>query len=74
MPIRWAPGRSGASNTFRKFTELANEVVKHAEQQRFLALVDSLPDLESGELAGLNVLVDPQALEKAPVISSGIFH
>jgi 2-methylcitrate dehydratase len=58
----------------RKFTELAEDVVEPAEQQRFLSAVDSLADLKGGELGALNVLVDPRVLDKAPVIPSGILR
>ncbi len=57
-----------------KFTELAADVVEPAEQQRFLAVVDCLCDLKPGALGGLNVLVEPRVLDKAPVIPSGIFR
>ncbi|MGR6875248.1 hypothetical protein QM008_00225, partial [Bifidobacterium angulatum] len=57
-----------------KFTELADGVVEPVEQQRFLAVVESLADLESGAVGGLNVLVDPRVLDKAPVIPPGIFR
>src|SRR6202000_353893 len=58
----------------KKFTELAEDIVEPAEQQRFLSGVGALPDLKSGDLGGLNVLVDSRVLDKAPVISSGIFR
>ncbi|MXI81987.1 MmgE/PrpD family protein, partial [Mycobacterium tuberculosis] len=54
--------------------ELADGVVEPVEQQRFLAVVESLADLESGAVGGLNVLVDPRVLDKAPVIPPGIFR
>jgi 2-methylcitrate dehydratase len=57
----------------RKFTELAEGVVKPAEQQRFLSAVDSLAELKGGALGALNVVVDSRVLEKAPVIPPGIF-
>jgi 2-methylcitrate dehydratase len=57
-----------------KFTELAEDVVETAEQQRFLFAVDSLADLRAGALSALNVRVDPRVLDKAPVIPSGIFR
>ena len=57
-----------------KFAELAEDVVEHAEQQRFLSVVDSLADLRAGALGALNVRVDPRVLDKAPVIPSGIFR
>lgn len=57
-----------------KFTALAADVVEPAEQQRFLAVVDCLCDLKPGALGGLNVLVEPRVLDKAPVIPSGIFR
>jgi 2-methylcitrate dehydratase len=58
----------------RKFTELTEDVVEPAEQQRFLSAVDSLDALKGGDLGALNVLVDPRVLDKAPVIPSGIFR
>ncbi len=58
----------------RKFTELAEDVVESAEQQRFLATVDSLSDIQGGALGALNVAVDPRVLDKAPVIPPGIFQ
>lgn len=56
-----------------KFAELADGVVKPVEQQRFLSTVDGLAELPAGALSALNVLVDPQVLDQAPVIPSGIF-
>jgi 2-methylcitrate dehydratase len=58
----------------KKFHGLADDIVEPTEQQRFLAVVDSLADLEGGELGALNVLVDPRVLDKAPVIPPGIFR
>lgn len=57
-----------------KFRQLAEGVVKPAEQQRFLSTVDGLPEMKAGTLEALNVLVDPQVLDKAPTVSSGIFQ
>jgi len=57
----------------QKFTELADGVVGPAEQRRFLSAVESVADLEAGELDRLNVVADPQVLDQAPVIPPGIF-
>lgn len=57
-----------------KFRQLAEGVVKPAEQQRFLSTVDGLAEMKAGTLEALNVLVDPQVLDKAPTVSSGIFQ
>ncbi|KKC06528.1 hypothetical protein [Mycobacterium nebraskense] len=57
----------------RKFTELAGDVVEPAERERFLSTVDALADLPAGDLDALNVIVDPRALERAPVIAPGIW-
>jgi 2-methylcitrate dehydratase len=57
----------------QKFAELASDVVEPAEQERFLAVVDSLADLRAGELGALNVVVAPGVLQRAPVIPPGIF-
>ncbi|ORV06441.1 2-methylcitrate dehydratase PrpD [Mycobacterium celatum] len=64
----------GREQYVAKFAELADGVVKPAEQQRFLAAVDGLADMKPGTLAALNVLVDPQVLDKAPTVPSGIFQ
>jgi len=58
----------------QKFSELAGDVVKPAERQRFLSLVDSLAELEPGGLGALNVLVDPRVMQMAPVTPPGIFR
>jgi 2-methylcitrate dehydratase len=57
-----------------KFSDLAEDVVEPAEQQRFLSAVGSLADLKAGDLGALNVLVDPRVLDKAPVTPPGIFR
>jgi 2-methylcitrate dehydratase len=57
-----------------KFAELADGAVKPAEQQRFLSTVDGLAELPAGAVTALNVSVDPQVLDKAPVIPSGVFR
>lgn len=56
-----------------KFTELAEDVVSAAEQRRFLAAVEALPDLQAGSLGSLNIAVAPLVLDKAPTIPPGIF-
>ena len=56
-----------------KFTELADGVVTDAEQQRFLSVVEALPDLQPGALGALNIAVGPLVLDKAPTIPPGIF-
>ena len=56
-----------------KFTELADDVVADAEQQRFLSAAEALPDLQAGVLGALNITVGPVVLEKAPTIPPGIF-
>ncbi|GAA4540567.1 2-methylcitrate dehydratase PrpD [Mycobacterium paraffinicum] len=58
----------------QKFTELAGDVVEPAERERFLSAVDALADLRAGRLDALNVMVDPRALERAPMIPPGIFR
>ncbi|OBF81880.1 2-methylcitrate dehydratase [Mycobacterium sp. 852002-51163_SCH5372311] len=64
----------GREQYVAKFAELADGVVKPAEQQRFLSTVEGVAELPAGAVSALNVLVDPQVLDKAPVISSGIFR
>jgi 2-methylcitrate dehydratase len=57
-----------------KFTALAEGVVSHTEQQRFLSSAEALSDLQAGALGALNISVSPLVLDdKAPTIPSGIF-
>jgi len=55
-----------------KFRMLAEGIVSMPEQDRFLAVVDRLPELSAEELAGLNVSVDADDLA-APALP-GIFN
>ncbi|HET9875467.1 MAG TPA: 2-methylcitrate dehydratase PrpD [Mycobacterium sp.] len=57
-----------------KFAELADGMVKPDEQQRFLSVAEGLVDLGAGELAALNIVVDPLVLGKAPTTPDGIFR
>jgi 2-methylcitrate dehydratase len=54
-----------------KFRGLSDGVIAVKEQDRFLALVERLPELKSEELAGLTFMADPAQLGAAT--SSGIF-
>jgi len=54
-----------------KFRTLAEGVVPQAEQDRFLALIDRLPQLKADELVGLTFTVDPAKL--GPWKATGIF-
>src|SRR5690625_2040553 len=56
-----------------KFRDLAADVVDDAEQQRFIAAAEGLPQLAGTALRGLNVTVDARVLDKAPTIAAGIF-
>lgn len=55
----------------RKFETLTDGVADDGERRRFLDLVQRLPDLDAGEVGGLNVAVDPTRL--AAPASGGIF-
>ncbi|MGO9382289.1 MAG: 2-methylcitrate dehydratase PrpD [Mycobacterium sp.] len=63
----------GREQYLAKFTSLADGVIGDGEQQRFLSVVDGLAGLTSGQLDALNLIVDPQVLDKAPTIPPGIF-
>ncbi|WP_207568992.1 2-methylcitrate dehydratase PrpD [Mycobacterium decipiens] len=56
-----------------KFSELADGVVRHREQDRFLSAVDGVAGLQPGALGALNLMVDARVLKRAPTIPSGIF-
>ena len=55
----------------RKFETLTDGVADEDERRRFLDLVQRLPDLDAGEVGGLNVAVDPSRL--AAPARGGIF-
>ncbi|OBJ88542.1 MmgE/PrpD family protein, partial [Mycobacterium asiaticum] len=56
-----------------KFFDLSEGVVDEAEQQRFLSVVQGLSEVRAGELAALNIVIDPAVLQLAPTIPAGIF-
>ena len=49
-----------------KFRTLAEGIVEEAEIERFLALVQRLPELTADEIAGLTVVAKPGLLESVP--------
>ncbi|CAJ1495063.1 MmgE/PrpD family protein [[Mycobacterium] kokjensenii] len=57
-----------------KFTELAEDVVSPAEQERFLGVAEGLAGLSGGTLGALNIVVDPALLATAPATPDGIFR
>jgi 2-methylcitrate dehydratase len=57
----------------RKFETLTDGVITAAESRRFLDLVQRLPDLTPGEVAQINVALDPSALSHATRDQRGIF-
>lgn len=58
----------------QKFSELADGIVEAGEQHRFLSVVESLADLDTGAMDALNVVVGPRVLGNAPAIPPGIFR
>lgn len=56
-----------------KFRTLAEGVVDEGEQNRFLAVVQRLGELEAGELDHLNVIVTEEAVRRAPEVPKGVF-
>ena len=56
----------------RKFRTLAAGVVEDAEVERFLALVQRLPELTAAEVRELNVVAAPGVLEALP-LPKGLF-
>jgi 2-methylcitrate dehydratase len=57
----------------RKFETLTDGVITAAESRRFLDLVQRLPDLTPGEVAHINVMLDPGVLTHAKRDQRGIF-
>ena len=64
----------GREQYIGKVTHLTHGVVDPAEQQRFLDVVQRVPELKGDQLGTLNVRVLPEVLDKAPTIPSGIFR
>lgn len=60
-------------NYVRKFKILADGVIDPAEQERFLSLVQRLPDLTAEELTGLTVKLPDGKLVSAKADQKGIF-
>jgi len=54
-----------------KFRTLADGIIAPAEQDRFLGLVERLPELKAADLGGLTFTVDPARL--GPPAAAGIF-
>ena len=63
----------GREDYIRKFETLAEDVVSLPERERFLDLIQRLPELRAGELDGLNVQVEPEKLDRGERDSRGIF-
>jgi 2-methylcitrate dehydratase len=63
----------GRADYIRKFTTLVEGIVSPAEQNRFLTLVQQLPNLTGSELAGLTVTADLIDLQYAQPDGRGIF-
>jgi len=57
----------------RKFETLTDGLLDASESRRFLDLVQRLPDLDAGEVAAINVAVDPATLVNNIRDSRGIF-
>lgn len=60
-------------NYINKFRVLAEGIVTEGEQERFLDIVQQLPDLKAKDLGGLHVTLDNSALEHAMRDDKGIF-
>jgi 2-methylcitrate dehydratase len=56
-----------------KFRTLAEGVIDESEQNRFLSVVQRLPELAAGELDHLNVIVTEEAVRRAPEVPKGVF-
>ncbi|RUP04195.1 MAG: MmgE/PrpD family protein [Mycobacterium sp.] len=63
----------GREQYVAKFTELAGGVIDDDERQRFLSVVEGLPELQAGGLGALNLIANPDVLNRAPTVPPGIF-
>ncbi|NQV54444.1 MAG: MmgE/PrpD family protein, partial [Rhodospirillales bacterium] len=63
----------GRDDYIRKFNILADGILQSSETERFLNTVQRLPELDSDELAGLNVEAPIKLLEKSTPGQEGIF-
>ena len=72
-PIPSAPCPSGARTIFRKFKSLTDGILDSSESDRFLETVQRLPDLGAADLAGLNVQLPAERLERSSGDDRGFF-
>ncbi|WP_309128156.1 MmgE/PrpD family protein [Microbacterium sp.] len=63
----------GREEYIRKFRILADPVLDAAEIERFLALVQRLPELTAAEVAELSIVARPGVLASAPEAPKGLF-
>ncbi|GAA3938100.1 MmgE/PrpD family protein [Microbacterium soli] len=63
----------GREQYIRKFRILAEPVLEPAEIERFLALVQRLPELTAAEVAELSIIAKPGVLASAPEAPKGLF-
>lgn len=63
----------GRPNYIQKFKTLTEEILTRAESERFLEIVQRLPQLKPQELSLLNVQVEPNRLEMKERDRRGIF-
>lgn len=63
----------GRDDYIRKFDSLTKGVIDPAERERFLALVQRLPELTAGELLGVNVQLPRERLLQTERDERGIF-
>jgi 2-methylcitrate dehydratase len=63
----------GRAEYIRKFKTLTEGIVPEVEQERFLALVQRLPELQSQELRELNVQIPLDTLKYHQADDRGLF-
>jgi 2-methylcitrate dehydratase len=63
----------GRADYVRKFRTLTEGIVDAAEQDRFIALVERLPELQGADLRELNVQISPGTLQYHEADTRGVF-
>ena len=71
MDAEWAAWANQRADYIRKFQPLSEGLLSEREQERFLSLVQNLPNLSAAQVADINLEMDLAKLNVC--INKGIF-
>ena len=71
MDAKWAAWANQRADYIRKFQTLSEGLLSERKQERFLSLVQNLPNLKAAQVADINVEMDLAKLKVC--INKGIF-